>query len=87
MLDRIESIIEWIRDMDIRLAFAIAIVGSLCYYEHSDPGYISREIHTFTETYSDLISMGLPLCIAALTFVGAAVLILKLVYLIRKLVR
>lgn len=87
MLDRIESIINFIKNMDIRLAFTIAIVGSLCYYEHNEPGYMSHEIKSFMETYDDLIGMGIPLCIAALAFVGAAVLVLKLVYLIGKLVR
>jgi hypothetical protein len=87
MLDRIESIINFIKNMDIRLAFTIAIVGSLCYYEHTEPGYMSRTFHSFVTTYDDLISMFIPLCIATLIFIGTAILILKVVYFIRKLVR
>ena len=87
MLDRLEAVINWLKNVDIRTAFVIAAIGSLCYYEYNEPGYVSRTIHSFTETYDDLIAMGIPLCISALVFVGIAVLVLKLAYLIRKLVR
>lgn len=87
MLDRIEAIIDWLKNVDIRTAFAVAIIGSLCYYEHSEPGYISREITWFIKTYDDIIAMFIPLCIATLIFIGAAILVLKVVYFIRKLIR
>jgi len=87
MLNLIEVIIDRLKNIDIRVAFIIATIGAICYYETEEPGYVSRTIRSFTETYDDLIAMGVPLCIGALVFVGAAVLILKAVYFIRKLVK
>lgn len=87
MLNLIEAIIDWLKNVDIRTAFVVAIIGSLCYYEHTEPGYVSRAFHSFVTTYDDLISMFIPLCIATLIFIGTAILILKVVYFIKKLVR
>ena len=87
MLDLIEVVIDRLKNIDIRTAFIIAAIGALCYYEHNEPGYVSRTIHAFIATYDDLISMFIPLCIATLIFIGTAILVLKVVYFIRKLVR
>jgi hypothetical protein len=87
MLDLIEVVIDRLKNIDIRMAFIVAAIGALCYYEHNEPGYTSRTIHSFVTMYGDLISMFIPLCIATLIFIGTAILILKIVYFIRKLVR